>query len=34
VALLPVAYTLGTDFAPAARRPVEQVTYWDTWGAG
>jgi nitroreductase len=34
VALLPVAYTLGTDFVPAARRPVEQVTYWDTWGAG
>jgi nitroreductase len=34
VALLPVAYTLGTDFLPATRQPVEQVTYWDTWGAG
>jgi nitroreductase len=33
VALLPVAYTLGTDFLPATRQPVEQVTYWDTWGA-
>jgi hypothetical protein len=34
VALLPVAYTIGTDFHPATRPPVEQVTYWDTWGAG
>jgi len=34
VALLPVAYTIGTDFRPATRPPVEQVTYWDTWGAG
>lgn len=33
VALLPVAYTIGTHFKPAVRRPVEQVTYWDTWGA-
>jgi nitroreductase len=32
VALLPVAYTIGSDFTPAKRRPVEQVTYWDTWG--
>ena len=29
VALIPVAYTLGTDFKPATRRPVEEVTYWD-----
>jgi nitroreductase len=34
VALLPVAYTIGTDFGPATRPPVEQVTYWDTWGGG
>jgi nitroreductase len=34
VALLPVAYTVGTDFKPAARPPVEDITYWDTWGAG
>jgi nitroreductase len=32
VALLPVAYTIGTDFQPAKRRPVEKITYWDTWG--
>ena len=33
VALLPVAYTVGTDFKPAARPPVESITYWDTWGS-
>lgn len=32
-AMLPVAYTLGTEFKPAARPPVEQITFWDTWGA-
>jgi nitroreductase len=32
-ALFPVAYTIGTDFRPAARPPAETVTYWDTWGA-
>jgi nitroreductase len=31
VALLPVGYTTGTEFRPAARRPVEEITYWDTW---
>ena len=31
VALLPVAYTLGTDFKPAARPPVADITHWDTW---
>ncbi len=30
-ALIPVAYTKGTDFSPAARRPVEEVTYWNAW---
>lgn len=30
-ALLPVAYTKGTDFKPAARPPVEQITYLDTY---
>ncbi len=33
IALLPVAYTVGTDFKPAARPPVENITYWDTWGS-
>ncbi|HEX8033970.1 MAG TPA: nitroreductase family protein, partial [Ktedonobacterales bacterium] len=31
VALIPVAYTLGTDFHPAPRRPVESVIHWDRW---
>jgi nitroreductase len=33
IALLPVAYTVGDEFAPAKRPPVEDITYWDTWGA-
>lgn len=33
VALIPVAYTIGEDFKPAKRPPVEGVTYWDSWGA-
>jgi len=32
VALLPVAYTKGTDFRPAERGPVEEITSWDEWG--
>jgi nitroreductase len=31
VALLPVAYTIGRDFKPASRAPVETVTFWNTW---
>jgi nitroreductase len=31
-ALFPVAYTIGTDFRPAARPPAETVTSWNTWG--
>lgn len=34
VALLPVAYTTGGDFKPAARPPIEGITYWDEWGSG
>ncbi|HET9078362.1 MAG TPA: nitroreductase family protein [Acidimicrobiales bacterium] len=34
VALLPVAYTVGLDFKPAQRPPVEEITYWDSWGSG
>ncbi len=33
IALLPVAYTIGTDFKPAVRPPVEKITSWNTWGA-
>ena len=29
--LLPVGYTLGTDFKPAARGPIEEITYLDTY---
>ena len=32
IALLPVAYTVGTDFKPAARVPVAERTYWNRWG--
>jgi len=31
VGLLPVAYTLGTDFKAATRQAAEEVTYWNTW---
>jgi nitroreductase len=33
VAMLPVAYTIGDTFSPAARRPIHEVTYLDHWGA-
>ena len=29
--LLPVGYTKGTDFKPAARPPVHEITYLDTY---
>ncbi|HWA65039.1 MAG TPA: nitroreductase family protein [Mycobacteriales bacterium] len=32
IALLPVAYTIGTEFKPAERPPVEDITYWNLWG--
>lgn len=31
VALLPVAYTKGTDFKRAERPPVAEITHWNTW---
>jgi nitroreductase len=31
VALLPVAYTRGTDFKRAARPPVSNITHWNRW---
>jgi nitroreductase len=30
-ALIPVAYTLGTDFRPARRKPLETMTHWERW---
>jgi nitroreductase len=32
VGLFPIAYTLGTDFRKAARRPVEEVVSWNRFG--
>ena len=32
VALFPVAYTIGTDFKPAARPAAASITSWNTWG--
>ena len=31
-ALLPVAYTVGTDFKLAKRSPVSEITHWNSWG--
>jgi nitroreductase len=30
-ALIPVAYTLGTDFKLASRMPLDSVLHWDRW---
>ena len=30
-ALLPVAYTVGTDFKLAKRAPVSEITHWNSW---
>ena len=29
VGLFPLAYTIGTDFGPAARRPLREVAAWN-----
>jgi nitroreductase len=34
ICMLPVAYTRGTQFRPAERKPGATVTYWERWGAG
>lgn len=31
VALIPVAYTLGTTFHPAQRKPLEAIVHWEKW---
>jgi nitroreductase len=31
ITLLPVAYTTTTGFRPAARPPVDEITYYDRW---
>jgi nitroreductase len=30
-ALVPVAYTIGTEFKPARRRPLEAMVHWEGW---
>ncbi len=30
-ALIPVAYTIGTDFKPARREPLETIVHWEGW---
>jgi nitroreductase len=30
-ALIPVAYTRGTDFKPGPRRPLDTLVHWDRW---
>jgi nitroreductase len=31
VALIPFGYTIGTDFKPATREPLDRVLHWDNW---
>lgn len=31
IGLIPVAYTLGTTFKPAVRKPLASVLHWDRW---
>ena len=31
VGLVPVAYTIGIDFKPAQRLPLEDITHWEHW---
>lgn len=30
-ALIPVAHTLGTEFKPGPRKPLDRVVHWDQW---
>jgi nitroreductase len=30
-ALLPVAHAIGTEFSPAPRVPLENITHWEQW---
>ena len=30
-ALIPVAYTKGTDFKPVLRRPLDEMVHWESW---
>ena len=30
-ALIPVAYTIGTEFKPGLRAPLDSIVHWDRW---
>jgi len=30
-ALIPIAHTLGTDFKPGSRVPLDDILHWDKW---
>jgi len=30
-ALIPLAYTIGVDFKPGPRRPLDTMVHWNTW---
>lgn len=32
ITMIPIAYTKGLDFRPAARRPLEEILRWERWG--
>ena len=31
VALIPLAYTIGTDFKPGKRKSLDSMVHWDSW---
>jgi nitroreductase len=31
IGMMPVAYTIGTEFRTAARVPMDEVVHWDAW---
>jgi nitroreductase len=31
VALIPVAYTIGTEFKPGRRKPLDTMLHWESW---
>lgn len=30
-AMIPVAYSIGTEFAPAKREPLDKIVHWEQW---
>jgi nitroreductase len=31
IALIPVAYSIGTDFKPGKRKPLDTMIHWESW---